>query len=95
MPDSPDTCGRKPYPERRSWRGPQSIYFYIYFFTLKRFKAASIWPIKRGHLHPVGSGSLYKQVFANEDFFYMTLHTGRIMEANLSLLLLFPSKVAI
>ena len=73
-----------------------SEYLFLYiFFSLKRFNAASIWPIKRGHLHPVGSGSLDKQVFANEDFFYMTLHTGRIMEANLSLLLLFPSKVAI
>ena len=72
-----------------------SEYLFLYiFFTLKRFNAASFWPINRGHLHPVGSGSLYKQLFANEDFFYMTLHNGRIMEANLSLLLLFLSKVA-
>ena len=75
--------------------GGLRVFIFIFFFTLKRFNAASIWPINRGHLHPVGSGSLYKQHFANEDFFYMTLHTGRIMEANLSLLLLFPSKVAI
>ena len=73
--------------------GSEYLFLYI-FFTLKRFNAASIWPINRGHLHPVGSGSLYKQLFANEDFFYMTLHTGRIMEANLSLLLLFLSEVA-
>lgn len=58
--------------------------------TLKRFYAALTWPMNRGHLHPVGSESLYKQLFANEDLLYMTLH----MEANLSLLLLLLSKVA-
>ena len=62
--------------------------------TLKRFYAALTWPMNRGHLHPVGSESLYKQLFANDDLLYMTLHTGRIMEANLSLLLLLLSKVA-
>ena len=62
--------------------------------TLKRFYAALTWLMNRGHLHPVGSESLYKQPFANEDLFYMTLHAGRVMEANLSFLLLLLSKVA-